>query len=276
MPRLAVDVLDDANMTTETSPQAGSAASAGDAERAGGLAASAIVRTQRALQILRLLQAGQIWSASELAGQFGCSTRTIFRDLQLLRECGIPIDSPRGERGFRLAHDFFWQPVRPTMDEMIALVVGARMASEAMPKEMAKHLDSALAKIVGSERPNIRRRLSELNMRIDAPHLTPQAALPEVGFLQTLLEQIVAGTHVQLHLLPAVSGQAGEDLEVIPLRLHFGDGQWQLIVTAWQGGSQRSIPLSRIERIQTAPVLIAAVPEPEPAPGSAMREDQQR
>jgi predicted DNA-binding transcriptional regulator YafY len=248
-------------MTTETSPQAGSAASAGDAERAGGLATSAIVRTQRALGILRLLQAGQIWSAAELAAQFNCSTRTIFRDLQLLRECGIPIDSPRGERGFRLSHDFFWQPVRPTLDEMIALVVGARMASEAMPKEMAKHLDSALAKIVGSERPNVRRRLSELNMRIDAPHLTPQAALPEVGYLQALLEQIVAQTHVQLRLSPAGAGQAGEDLEVIPLRLHFAEGQWQLIVTAWQGGSQRSIPLSRIERIEPVPVLIATTPE---------------
>jgi predicted DNA-binding transcriptional regulator YafY len=238
-------------MTTETSPASTSAATTADAERAGGLAASAIVRTQRALQILRTLQAGQVWSAAELAAQFSCSTRTIFRDLQLLRECGIPIDSPRGERGFRLAHDFFWQPVRPNLDEMIALVVGARMAGEALPKEMAKNLVSAMAKIVGSERPAIRQRLTELNMRIDAPHVTAQPALPDVAFLQVLLEHIVAQTPLRLRVGGNAPHSPAEETAVIPVRLIFAEGRWVLVTSALDGQGEQSVPLDAIERIDT-------------------------
>lgn len=241
--------------TTETASETTSAAGATDADRAGGMAVSAIVRTQRALQILQTLQSGQVWSAAELAAQFNCSTRTIFRDLQLLRECGIPIDSPRGERGFRLAHDFYWQPVRPNLDEMIALVVGAKMASEAMPKDMAKNLDSAMAKIVGSERPAIRQRLAELNMRIDAPHVTAQPALPDVDFLQVLLEHIVAQTPLRMQTGTAVGG--GGEINVIPLRLAFSEGRWVLSASVLNAEGERTVertvPLDAIGRIEGTP-----------------------
>jgi predicted DNA-binding transcriptional regulator YafY len=238
-------------MTTETTPNL--AATSAESEPAGGLAVSAIVRTQRALQILRTLQAGQVWSAAELAAQFSCSTRTIFRDLQLLRECGIPIDSPRGERGFRLAHDFYWQPVRPSLEEMIALIVGAKMAGEALPKEMAKNLDAAMAKIVGSERPAVRQRLAELNMRIDAPHMTAHPALPDVDFLQKLLEHIVAQTRMRLRVGGTATDVALRETEVIPVRLQFAGGEWVLVVTTSEGGAEQTVRLDAIERIDPAP-----------------------
>jgi predicted DNA-binding transcriptional regulator YafY len=240
---------------TETTPETPVAAGAPEPDHTGGMAVSAIVRTQRALQILQTLQSGQVWSAAELAAQFSCSTRTIFRDLQLLRECGIPIDSPRGERGFRLAHDFYWQPVRPNLDEMIALIVGAKMAGEALPKEMAKNLDSAMAKIVGSERPAIRQRLAELNMRIDAPHVTAQPALPEVSFLQLLLEHIVAQTSLRMRT-GTPEGGIGE-VSIIPLRLMFAEGRWVLSASELDANGERTVertvPLDAIQWIEGSP-----------------------
>jgi biotin operon repressor len=216
-----------------------------------GATPSAIVRMQRALQILRLLQAGQTWSAQELAEQYHCSTRTIFRDLQLLRDCGIPIESPRGEKGFRLAHDFFWQPERPTLDEMIALVVGARMAGEAMPKDMAKSLESAMAKLVGSHRPADRQRLTELKMRIDSPHLVPQPALPEAAYLAQLLEHIVAQRIVRLFVAAQPPDEPARIMEMVPVRLHYAGGEWWLLLAEGADAApEESIPLARIERIE--------------------------
>ncbi|MEX2174255.1 MAG: HTH domain-containing protein [Pirellulaceae bacterium] len=220
------------------------------------------MRTQRALGILRILQAGQVWSAAELAAQFNCSTRTIFRDLQLLRECGIPIDSPRGENGFRLSHDFFWQPVRPTLDELIALVLGSRLAGELLPKGMAKDLEAAIDKLVGSERPAVRQRLNELNLRIDSPHpSSPGSLLPEVAYLQPLLEHIVSQTTVRLML---VEGDSIAGLrELIPVRLHCDEGQWMLQATVYEGGPEETILLSRIVQIEP----------PEKPPGEALRSE---
>ncbi len=203
--------------------------SVADGDRGGGSNASAIARTQRAIRILRLLQAGQVWSAQELAVTFHCSTRTIFRDLQLLRDCGIPIETPRAERGFKLAHDFFWKPERPTFDEMTALVVGARMAEDSLPGDMQKNLGWALAKLVGSEQPAVRQRLAELNMRIDPPHADATPALPALEFLPKLLEYI----GIQMPVRVVVAGESQDspprEFEWIPVRLHYGDGQWHLI-----------------------------------------------
>lgn len=242
-------------------------AAAGD--RAGGSNASAIARTQRALRILRLLQAGQVWSAQELAVQFNCSTRTIFRDLQLLRDCGIPIDNRTGERGFRLAHDFFWQPERPTLDEMTALVVGARMAEDSLPSEMQRNLGSALTKLVGSERPAVRQRLSELNMRIDPPHAAATPALPALEFLPRLLEHIGVQMPVQIVVADEQLDAPHRTLEWIPVRLVFAGGQWRLVglplglLGAIQPEPPReeSVPLSSIVRVNPA-TPDAASPQP--------------
>ncbi len=221
------------------------------AESASASTASAIVRTQRALQILRQLQAGQVWSPQELAIQFNCSTRTIFRDIQLLRGCGIPIDSPRGEKGIRLAHDFFWKPERPTLDEMIALVVGARVAGEALPKDLARNLESAIAKLIGSERPAIRQRLNEVRLRIDSPHVTPLNALPDAPYLPLLLEHIVAQTVVRLTVEPGTPDAARQLLHVIPLRLRYEEGAWMLEATSPGNAPHQVIPLSAIRDAQT-------------------------
>jgi biotin operon repressor len=253
------------------------------AESTSASTASAIVRTQRALQILRQLQAGQVWSPQELAIQFNCSTRTIFRDIQLLRGCGINIDSPRGEKGIRLAHDFFWQPERPTLDEMIALVVGARLAGEALPKDLARHLESAIAKLIGSERPAVRQRLNEVRLRIDSPHVTPQNALPEAPYLPLLLEHIVAQTVVRLTMAAGEPASAGEPLgadetstgggphrpeqllHVIPLRLLCDERGWVLEATSPGSGPEHVIPLTAIRDVE-AIELRASPRGPEPVP----------
>ena len=236
----------------------GGSGSAGPA----GQSTTAIVRTQRAIRILRLLQSGQVWSADELAQQFSCSTRTIFRDLQLLRDCNIPIDTPQGQRGFRLGHDFFWQPERPTIDEMTALVVGARMAEDSLPKDMQRDLDAALTKLVGSERPEVRQRLSELTMRIDAPHVASQPALPELEFLPQLLAHI-GGQRPVLVVLPATeTGDELLEVELIPVRLHFDDGEWHLFGVPPAGGNEVSLRLISI--VEVAPISLEPELESEP------------
>ncbi len=240
-------------------------ASAGD--RGGGANTSAIARTERAIRILRLLQAGQVWSAQELAVQFKCSTRTIFRDMQLLRDCGIPIDNRSGEGGFRLSHDFFWKPERPTLDEMTALVVGARMAEDSLPSDMQRNLGWALIKLVGSEQPAVRQRLSELNMRIDPPHTASTPALPALDFLPQLLEHIGAQSLVKVIIAGAAPDAPPQEFEWIPVRLHFEEGQWHLIGLPLQAAGQpapelppgappheQSVPLASIVRISPAAV----------------------
>ncbi|WP_254510001.1 helix-turn-helix transcriptional regulator [Anatilimnocola floriformis] len=54
-------------------------------------------RVKRLLQMMFLLQESEARSSAQLAKRFEVSRRTIFRDIQLLRDAGIPI--AQGEKG---------------------------------------------------------------------------------------------------------------------------------------------------------------------------------
>lgn len=61
-------------------------------------------RVRRMLQMMLLLQESQARSAAELAEQFQVSRRTVFRDIQLLRDTGFPLVYDVARDGYALQH----------------------------------------------------------------------------------------------------------------------------------------------------------------------------
>ena len=86
-----------------------------------------MLRTNRLLSLLQhLRQSRQAVTAQELAGVFGVSLRTIYRDIETLRQQGADI---RGEAGIGfILHktDFLLPPLMFNEDEIEALVFGVR------------------------------------------------------------------------------------------------------------------------------------------------------
>lgn len=61
------------------------------------------LRAERILSLFLLLAGGRLHSAPDLARRFGVSTRTLYRDLDLLSAWGCPIEATPGrEGGFRI------------------------------------------------------------------------------------------------------------------------------------------------------------------------------
>src|SRR5690242_5060045 len=58
-----------------------------------------IVKSDRLLAILLLLQARGRMSARELAGELEVTERTIYRDLSALSTAGVPVYAERGRNG---------------------------------------------------------------------------------------------------------------------------------------------------------------------------------
>ena len=61
-------------------------------------------RTLRVINCLRLLQHA-CYSADDLAGRFHVSKRTVYRDLRLLAEAGVPLLKRRGDGGYHAPAD---------------------------------------------------------------------------------------------------------------------------------------------------------------------------
>ncbi|WP_137112896.1 YafY family protein [Rhodobacter sp. SY28-1] len=102
-------------------------------------------RDARLYDIVQELRDGRLHTAAELAVRLGVSTRTIWRDMEILAASGMPVTGERG-LGYMLRSPLVLPPTMLTPDELEALVEGLRhVGQEGNPK--AKAARSLLYKV---------------------------------------------------------------------------------------------------------------------------------
>lgn len=103
-------------------------------------------RDARLYDIVQALRDGRLHTAAELARLTGVSTRTIWRDMEILAASGMPVTGERG-LGYILRSPLVLPPTMLTPDELDALVEGLRhVGQEGNPR--AKAARSLLYKVV--------------------------------------------------------------------------------------------------------------------------------
>lgn len=98
-------------------------------------------RTERLIQMEQLLfRSSSGLRAVELAEACGVDRRTVYRDVSLLTEVGVPIYQRDGR--FHLEREQYLATIRLSFDETVALMLAASMSRQYNP-----HLASAVAKL---------------------------------------------------------------------------------------------------------------------------------
>ena len=105
-------------------------------------------RADRLFTIVQLLRGGRRVTARQLADRLEVAVRTIYRDVDELTLCGVPIEGEAG-RGYRLPASFEIPPLMFERHEIEALVVGARFVEAWCGPGLAASARSALARIRG-------------------------------------------------------------------------------------------------------------------------------
>jgi len=82
-------------------------------------------RDARLYDIVQSLRDGRLHTAAELAAALGVSSRTIWRDMEMLATSGLPVEGERG-LGYILRSPLMLPPTMLTSDELEALVEGLR------------------------------------------------------------------------------------------------------------------------------------------------------
>ncbi len=82
-------------------------------------------RDARLYDIVQSLRDGRLHTAAELAARLGVSTRTIWRDMEMLAATGLPVEGARG-LGYLLRAPLMLPPTMLTPEELEALVEGLR------------------------------------------------------------------------------------------------------------------------------------------------------
>lgn len=123
-------------------------------------------RIHRLLKILTLIQGGGGWTPERLAEETGRSKRTIFRDLNILEQAGIPYFFDENTGGYSIRRDFFMPAIDLTLDESLSLLALAEHigAQEQIP--LTRAAGRAMAKIRATLPASIRDELAALEKHL--------------------------------------------------------------------------------------------------------------
>jgi proteasome accessory factor B len=99
-----------------------------------------ISRVSRLLQLVTLLQTGKGHNVNSLSQECGVSRRTIFRDLEAIREAGLPLDFNPEFQVYRLRQQLSLPPMQFTAEEALATIV---LCGELRHKERFPFPDAA-------------------------------------------------------------------------------------------------------------------------------------
>ena len=139
----------------------------------------AVVRADRLLSLLLLLQHRGRRSAKELADELEVSTRTVLRDIEALSTAGVPVYAERGRHGgFALLPGYSTDLTGLTHDEALALLVaGSRGDGAGMAPALASAMRKVVAGLPAAQRESAGRDAGRILVRDGRwlPHTAPVA-----------------------------------------------------------------------------------------------------
>jgi predicted DNA-binding transcriptional regulator YafY len=190
-------------------------------------------RADRLFQIVQLLRARGLLSAAQLGDELGVSIRTIYRDIDDLRESGVPVLGEAGV-GFQLQKGFELPPMTFDAEEIEALVAGARMIQRWADPELGAAARRAIAKVEAVLPPMLRDRVKGTPLyapRIDgaAPRVEGISPVDGPDTLGMLRRAIAARRKVALRYVRKDGHYA--ERRVRPVGLFFWGTGWSL--AAW-------------------------------------------
>ncbi len=139
-------------------------------------------RRERLFAIAEYLRARRLGVTAEaMAERFQVTVRTIYRDLDSLRDAGLPVRADRGRGGgYALDRAYTLPPVNFTPREAALLVTLGNWAAEMRLLPFAGTLEGALDKVRGALSASAQRELLELMAGIHFVGVPAHAVAPEV------------------------------------------------------------------------------------------------
>jgi proteasome accessory factor B len=135
-----------------------------------------LARIRRLLQLLGHLQSGRGHNARSLADLCRVCRRTIFRDLDLLRDAGVPLHYDVDEQRFRIPGTYYLPPTNFSTEEALAVIVLCREVGSRTQVAFLEAAHTAAAKLEGSLPPALREHVAGRTRAIQI-RLGPMAAL---------------------------------------------------------------------------------------------------
>jgi predicted DNA-binding transcriptional regulator YafY len=207
-------------------------------------------RITRLLRLIGLLQSGRGHNAHSLAVECGVSRRTVFRDLEIMRLAGVPMQFEDAEQHYRIPGMNFLPPTNFTPDEALSLLVlcyhlGDRsgVPFHAPARSAALKLECALPERL---REYLREATSAIHMRME-PTSQARGAAP---YYQQLIDAIRRRRCVRIEY-DSFSDRELLSTKLSPYRLLFSRRSWYVFGRSSCHRQTRTFNVGRIVSLDT-------------------------
>jgi len=202
-------------------------------------------RIDRLFSILTLLQSRKFVPAEKIAGKFGISIRTVYRDIRALCEQGIPISFEQ-HKGYFIVQGYFLPPVSFSSEEASALLLMETMIAGFADKSIQKHYSSALDKIKSVLRNTQKEHIEQLDNHIRLQ--LPSCFQNNFEHLSPLQHSIATRTIIEIEYKNTKEEISKRSVE--PIGLIFYALNWHLIGWCHLRCDYRDFRVSRILHVR--------------------------
>jgi predicted DNA-binding transcriptional regulator YafY len=215
-------------------------------------------RVHRILRLINIMRSGEALGIEELTRRMRISRRTVFRDLEMLVQSGIPCSFDPRRRGYRISEWYFLPPTSLSLSEAVGLYIAAARIVQSKAFPFAAEAVRAAEKVIQSLPSGVRtmclRQAEVVSIRWPA---TVDAA-PTRQVFQTLQEAAAERHKVQLTYDSEIDKRELR-LTVHPYSLVLLDRVWYLIAYIEQ---LRHVQTLNLDRIVASGLLVSTFPEP--------------
>jgi predicted DNA-binding transcriptional regulator YafY len=203
--------------------------------------------TARALLVLEMVQNQPGIGAAQLAARLGLTDRAVRRNVAVLREAGIPVESTRGRYGgYRAGRGLRVPPLMFTSTEALALVMAVLEGHDAADPE--DPVGSALGKIVRVlpeplARPvDAIRRVTARGWDVGVPDVETTAALVEAS-----------ADRRRVRMTYRLGPDRDREMDVDPWAVVVRHRRWYLLGWSHTKDARRVLRVDRVARVSRLP-----------------------
>jgi predicted DNA-binding transcriptional regulator YafY len=195
--------------------------------------------------LIGLLQAGRGQNVESLALECHVSRRTIFRDLDLLRQSGIPLAFDQQQQHYRIPGACLLPPTNFTSEEALSLVVLCHELGNGSSLPFLGPARSAAIKLESSLPTRLREQLHDVvsTIRIHAPPTNPLEGCKPI--YEQLLDAIVHRRDVRIRY-ESLQEQKEIVTRLSPYRVFFSRRSWYVVGRSSLHRAKRTFHLGRI------------------------------
>lgn len=207
---------------------------------------------QRLTAILLQLQSRKMLRAQDIADRFGISIRTVYRDIRVLEEAGVPIGSEAG-KGYFIMDGYQLPPVSFSKEEAAALLTGEKLAAQWTDQSVFRHFETAMQKVRAVLRSREKDFLESLEQGMAVQRMGPPLSKAGQGhFLADIQQALVQHAVLELEYY-ASSKDEVSTRQVEPIGLCQIGNSWHLIAWCRSRQAYRDFRTDRIQKLKVRP-----------------------